>query len=128
MPTSDHCSSETIFGFGTLWTMSVAETLRAARRRHGVSQRALARRSRTSQTHVSRIERGEVSPSVDTLARLLEVLGERLELSAVPGPRGNATTEELREDFERLSPGERIVRAAELSRALTGIAAGSERD
>ena len=105
--------------------MSAAEIVRSARQRHGVSQRALARRSRTSQTHISRIERGEVSPSVDTLERLLQALGERLELSTAPGPRGNALLAELRADYDRLTPGERVVQAAELSHALTTIAAGS---
>ena len=103
-----------------------AELLRDARRRHGVSQRALARRSQTSQTHISRIERGEVSPSIETLDRLLRALGERLELSAAVGPLGNTSIAELRADYERLTPGERVVQAAELSRALTTIAAGSE--
>ena len=101
-----------------------SELLRNARRRHGVSQRALARRSRTSQTHISRIERGEVSPSVETLDRLLQALGERLELSATCGPRGNASTAELRADYDRLTAGERVLQAAELSRAATTIAAG----
>ena len=105
--------------------MTAAEVVREARQRHGVSQRSLARRSRTSQTHISRIERGEVSPSVETLERLLQALGERLELSAAPGPRGNASTADLRADYEQLTPGERVVQAAELSRALTTIAAGS---
>jgi transcriptional regulator with XRE-family HTH domain len=89
-----------------------------------VSQRVLARRSRTSQTHISRIERGEVSPSVETLDRLLQALGERLQLSAAEGPRSNASIAELHADYERLTPGQRVVQAAELSRALTTIAAG----
>ena len=106
--------------------MSAAELVRDTRRRHGVSQRDLARRSRTSQTHISRIERGEVSPSVETLDRLLQTLGEQLELSTACGPRGNASIAELRADYERLTPSQRVVQAAELSRALTTIAAGSE--
>ena len=106
--------------------MHAGEVVRDARRRHGVSQRSLARRSRTSQTHISRIERGEVSPSVETLDRLLQALGERLELSAAPGPRGNASIAELREDYERLTPGERVVQAAELAHAVTTIAAERE--
>jgi transcriptional regulator with XRE-family HTH domain len=104
---------------------SAAEILRGARRRHRVSQQALARRSGTSQTHISRIERGEVSPSVETLDRLLRALGEQLELSTAQGPRGNASVAELRDDYERLTPGERVVQAADLSRALTTIAAGN---
>jgi transcriptional regulator with XRE-family HTH domain len=95
-----------------------------ARRRHGLDQRSLARRAGTTQAQVSRIERGAISPSVATLERLMAAMGERLELDTIPGPRGNRTTAELRHDYERLTPGERVAQAAELSHALTSIAAG----
>ena len=97
--------------------------VRDARERHGVSQATLARRAGTTQRQVSRIERGEISPSVSTLARLLEAMGERLELRAVPAPPDNRSDEELRADFAELSPAERLAQAAALSRTLTGIAA-----
>jgi transcriptional regulator with XRE-family HTH domain len=71
--------------------VNAAELIREARR-HRIDQRSLAHRSGTSQTHISRIERAEVSPGVETVERLLAV-GERLELRAVPGPRGNDSTE-----------------------------------
>jgi transcriptional regulator with XRE-family HTH domain len=108
--------------------MNAGELVREARLRHGLDQRRLARRARTSQTQISRIERGAVSPSVLTVARLLEVMGERLELAAAPGPRGNQPIERLRADFERLSAGERISNAAELSYALTSIANAAKRE
>jgi transcriptional regulator with XRE-family HTH domain len=98
------------------------QLLRAARTRHGLDQRTLARRAGTSQVQISRIERGETSPSVETLARLLAVMGERLVLQSEP-VRGNRATVDLRSDFERLSPAQRVAQAAELSRTLTGIAA-----
>jgi transcriptional regulator with XRE-family HTH domain len=107
--------------------MDAAELLREVRSRHGVSQRSLARRCRTSQTYISRIERGDISPSFNALNKLLQAMGERLELSAVPR-RGNQSTDELRADFEQLSPGERIAQAAELSYVLTGLAAGAGGD
>jgi transcriptional regulator with XRE-family HTH domain len=56
--------------------------LREARARQGISQRRLALRAGTSQDAISRIERGVESPTLERLARLLMVLGERLELSA----------------------------------------------
>jgi transcriptional regulator with XRE-family HTH domain len=52
------------------------------RQRHGLSQRELAVRARTSQAWISRVERGEVSPSVDSLERLLQVMGEQLLLDS----------------------------------------------
>ena len=56
--------------------------LRDVRRRHGLTQAQLAARARTSQAAISRIERGLVSPSVVTLAQLLDRMGEELKLSA----------------------------------------------
>jgi transcriptional regulator with XRE-family HTH domain len=104
--------------------MDVGTLIREARQRHGLDQRALALRARTSQRHVSKVERGEVSPSVDTVAKLLEVMGEQLELHAVPGPHGNQSIADLRADYEDLTPGERVAQAAALSYTLTSIAAG----
>ena len=49
-----------------------------------MTQAQLAARARTSQAAISRIERGLVSPSVSTLATLLDLLGEGLELTATP--------------------------------------------
>ncbi|MDA8395617.1 MAG: helix-turn-helix transcriptional regulator, partial [Candidatus Dormibacteraeota bacterium] len=50
--------------------------LRTTRERAGLSQRQLARRAGTSQAAVSCYERGTVSPSVRTLARLLAACRE----------------------------------------------------
>jgi hypothetical protein len=64
--------------------MQVGEIVRGARERHGVSQQTLALRAGTNQAAISRIERGEVSPSMKTVERLLAALGERLALEPVP--------------------------------------------
>lgn len=69
--------------------MTPGELLREARRRHGVTQEQLAARARTSQAAISRIERDVVSPSVGTLAALLDLLGEELELSSRPVDYGH---------------------------------------
>lgn len=80
--------------------MDAGAVIRGARERHGVSQRGLAVRAGTSQGYVSQVERGEVSPSVEAVARLLACLGEtgRIETAPlevpVPGPGGDA--EDLR--------------------------------
>jgi transcriptional regulator with XRE-family HTH domain len=100
--------------------------IRDARRRHMVSQAELSYRAGTSQRHVSRIERGDVSPSADTVSRLLRALGERFELHAVPGPRDNRSDEELRADYRDLTPSERLAHTAALSRTLTSIAASRD--
>ena len=62
--------------------MNAAELIRRTRERHGISQRSLALRAATGQAAISRIERGEVSPSVDTVERLLAAMGERLKLES----------------------------------------------
>jgi transcriptional regulator with XRE-family HTH domain len=68
------------------------ELLRDARHRHGLTQRQLADRARTSQAAISRIERDLVSPSVDTLAQLLDLVGDELALEARPIDYGHDVT------------------------------------
>jgi transcriptional regulator with XRE-family HTH domain len=62
--------------------MTAGELLRTTRRRHGLTQRQLAIRARTSQAAISRIERDLVSPTVSTLAELLRLMNEELVLDA----------------------------------------------
>jgi len=106
--------------------MNPGKVIREVRERHGLDQRALARRARTSQGQISKIERGIVSPSIATLERLLGVMGERLELNVVAGPRPNQTTAELRRDYQELSVEDRVAQAAEISSALSTIAAAPD--
>ena len=80
--------------------MTSGQVLREARRRHGLTQQQLADRARTSQAAVSRIERDAVSPSVDTLAHLLDLLGEELALEARPIDYGHDVTL-LRQNLRR---------------------------
>ncbi len=49
-----------------------------ARRRSGLSQRELALKMGTSQSVVTRIERGEYAPSFQTLRKLAEATGSQL--------------------------------------------------
>lgn len=85
------------------------DVLRRTRQRSGLSQEALARRAGTTQAVVSRIERGEISPSFRTMERLLLVMGEEAQV----------TTSRLESDHDpahlaaelRLTPGERLERA-----------------
>ena len=96
-----------------------AELLAAARERAGMSQRELARRARTAQSVVARIELGETSPSWLTLKRLLKAAGfdlstalERLEVDPA-----------VLDDVPRilqLTPEERLREVAQVSRFITG--------
>ena len=93
--------------------------MREARRRHGVTQEQLAARARTSQAAISRIERDVVSPSVGTLATLLDLLGEELELSSSPIDYGHDLT--LIQGNLRFTPEERIDHQASWSRGMREI-------
>jgi transcriptional regulator with XRE-family HTH domain len=62
----------------------MGKVIKAARSQQGLSQSRLALRAGTDQAAISRIERGEIAPSVDTLERLLAALGLRLAPEPVP--------------------------------------------
>jgi transcriptional regulator with XRE-family HTH domain len=96
--------------------MTAGELLRAARRRHGLSQTQLARRAGTSQAAISRIERGLVSPTVETLTTLIDKLGDELVLTAHEVDYGHDRTL-LRANLLR-SPEDRIDYAVRAARAL----------
>ena len=72
--------------------VTAGQLLRDARRRHGLTQAQLAARARTSQAAISRIERDLVSPSVDTLATLLDLMGEELLLDTAAIDYGHDRT------------------------------------
>jgi transcriptional regulator with XRE-family HTH domain len=80
-----------------------------------LTQKQLATRARTTQAAISRIERDLVSPSVSTLARLLDLMGEQLDLSVHPIDYGLDVT--LNEANLAMSPEERI--RAQAQRANT---------
>ena len=105
--------------------------VRETRGRHGIDQAELARRLGTSQAAISRVERDLVSPSLATLNRIMEAMGETLLVSITPLNQpapggGNVSILELRADYERLSPAERLDKAAELSAIATELATGAE--
>jgi transcriptional regulator with XRE-family HTH domain len=55
--------------------------IRERRLANGLTQQQLARRAGSTQAAVSRLERGELSPSVATVERLLAVMGEEASLT-----------------------------------------------
>ena len=78
--------------------------IRRARTQAGLSQRELASRASVPQPAVSRIERGHVSPRLDTIDQLLQACGVALELVPRPGRDVDRT---LIFERLRLSPAER---------------------
>jgi transcriptional regulator with XRE-family HTH domain len=75
-----------------------------ARAEARISQRELARRSGVPQAAISRIERGTVSPRVETLDRLLRSCGKDVDLVVRPGTGVDRTL--IRENL-RLTPAQR---------------------
>ena len=99
--------------------------MKEARARHGVSQKSLAIRARTTQSAISRLERDRISPSVETLQELLFLLGEDLEIGARDHDSGIDRT--LNAKNLALTPSQRVKQGlafAEFVRRNRGAAAG----
>jgi len=62
----------------------LARALIKARTAAGLSQAQLARRMKTSQSYIARIEGGKVRPSADALGRFAEATGTRLRIVFEP--------------------------------------------
>lgn len=75
---------------------------------YGISQGELATRANTTQSAISRIESGKVSPSFDTLRELLRLLSVDLVLEAAPRDTGVDLT--LNEQNFGYSPAARVER------------------
>lgn len=107
-----------------MW-VSLGELIKSRRQRHGLSQHSLALRAATDQAAVSRIERGEVSPSVETAERLLAAMGERLRLESEPIERAHDPLH-LRAALQR-SPEERLRLAISWNRLAGRLAVAGRR-
>lgn len=82
------------------------QLLREARVRHGLSQERLAIRAGTTQSAISRIEQERGSPTVRTLAELLNLMGEDLVLAVEPRDAGIDRTQVA--ERLRMNEGERL--------------------
>ncbi|HEY9425741.1 MAG TPA: helix-turn-helix domain-containing protein [Gemmatimonadaceae bacterium] len=98
--------------------MAPSDLVRIARGRAGLSQRALARRARTAQSVVARIEGGDVSPTWDTLTRLLEASGFTLDAALVIGPAEQTHMLDDVPRILRLTPEERLEEVANFTRFI----------
>jgi len=88
---------------------SAAELLLAARKGAGLTQRELARRARTSQSVIARIESGAVSPSWNTLQRLTGLAGFELRGTVSPKLHGNSHMLADVPRILRLTPEQRLL-------------------
>ena len=99
-------------------TLDVSKLLQSARERAGMSQRQLAKKARTAQSVVARIELGETSPSWSTLARLLKAAGFALSATL----QRISIDPQLLDDVPRilaLTPEQRLREVAQVSRFLS---------
>lgn len=60
--------------------MFPGQLIRARRLANGLTQEQLAIRAGSTQAAISRLERGEISPTFETFERLLQVMGEEAEI------------------------------------------------
>ena len=86
-----------------------AQALAAARGRAGLAQRALARRARTAQSVIARIESGATSPSWRTLERLVRSAGFELRITLAPKIRGRSHMLDDVPRILRLTPEQRLI-------------------
>jgi len=100
---------------------TTAELLHQARTRAGLSQRQLAQRAHTAQSVIARIERGQTSPTWETLDRLLAAAG--YELTARVEPRVVRESHMLDDvpRILRLTPEQRLEELKNVSRFLHNV-------
>ena len=100
---------------------SAAQLLRKARESAGLTQRELARKARTSQSVVARIELGENSPSWDTLNRLLRAAGHSLVPSLERIPVVDRSILDDVPRILRMTPEQRLEEVANVSRFTAAV-------
>lgn len=94
-------------------TLEPGRLLREARLRHGLSQERLAIRGGTTQSAISRIEQERGSPTIRTLAELLNLMGEDLVLTVEKRDSGIDVT--LNRANLDLTPAERVERGLDFA-------------
>ena len=93
--------------------MAIAQLIREARKRAGLSQAELARRARVAQSTVGRIEAGRRVPSTELAERLVRAAGFEIRVGlGEPDP----DTDSMFERTLRRSPAERLEDAARAAR------------
>lgn len=98
-------------------TNATGELIRRVRTGASLTQAELARRLGTTQSAVSRWERGHDEPRVTTLAAVLAACGRRLALRAEPDDVDRA---QLRQQLA-MTPSQRLASVVNLSRTLASV-------
>lgn len=104
--------------------MDPAGLVRHCRLQAGLTQQQLAIRTGTTKTAISRLERGHLSPSVETLERLLLCMGYELKIEAVPvSPRTEPAQLDAVAD---LTPTQRLDHALASQASLAGLVGAAD--
>jgi predicted transcriptional regulator len=98
--------------------LPAARALRDSRTHAGFSQRELARKARTAQSVVARIELGDTSPSLSTLTRLVKAAGFDLVIDTQRIPVVDRSILDDVPRILRMSPEDRLREVAQVSRFL----------
>ena len=96
-----------------------AKLVKDARVQAGMTQRELARKARTAQSVVARIELNETSPSWTTLTRILAAAGFRVSPELVRIPKLDRSELDDIPRILRLTPEERLLEVARVSRFIS---------
>jgi transcriptional regulator with XRE-family HTH domain len=97
-------------------TTTPARLVALARRRAGLTQRALATRARTAQSVIARIESGHTSPGWKTLQRLVRGAGFELQVALMPRLRGRSHMLADVPRILRLTPEQRLLELRDAAR------------
>jgi transcriptional regulator with XRE-family HTH domain len=97
--------------------MLSGDLLREARLRAGMSQADLAARAGTARSQISRYERGDVLPSLETLRRLIAACGLQLGFRIYNAGADDHDETLIAQTFE-LTPEERVDRAVRAVKAV----------
>lgn len=100
--------------------MTAARMLKTARRRAGMTQRALAELTGIPQSLIARIERGTTVPRVDTFERLLQATGQDIEVEFRLGQGVDRT---IIRELLRLTPDQRGRVAMQAGQSLASFRA-----
>lgn len=95
--------------------MQAGRALRMARKRRGLSQRALAARTGVAQPTIARIERGQDDPRIGTLERLFLACDESIEVVPRVGSGIDRTEIQV---LLALSPAQRVATLVDEAAAL----------
>jgi transcriptional regulator with XRE-family HTH domain len=106
-------------------SMSAGALIVDRRRAHGLTQARLALRAGTTQGAISRLERDAISPTFDTVERLLAAMGETLDAGAAR-PDADFDRDHLADLLAR-SPANRLELAISWNRLAGEIAIAGRR-